>query len=41
VDEIDVKEYDKVRKELLIIINIKEIEDSCSFLLKNAREILL
>jgi hypothetical protein len=38
VDEIDVEEYDKLRKELLTIMSVEETEDSRSFLSKNAGE---
>ncbi|GFG19491.1 hypothetical protein IFM5058_10143 [Aspergillus udagawae] len=38
VDEIDVEEYDKLRKELLTIMSVEESEDSRSFLSKNAGE---
>lgn len=38
VDEINVEEYDKLRKELLTIMNAEETESSRGFLLKNARK---
>lgn len=37
VDQIDVEEYDRLRKELLTILSAEETEKSCSILSKDAR----